>query len=198
MTERECLLTGIGGQGVQLAAQVLARGATVEGRHVMLFGVYGGAMRGMNTDGTVVVGDGPLRAPPLLSHTWSAVAMHDKFWAPVAPKVREGGVVVVNDVTFETPIDADRYRVFRVPCTEIAASLGNELGASMVMTGAYIGITGLVGLDATIEGMRESIPPYRSQHVAANEEAIRTGYDSVAYLAAPAWEGEPAIGGVRA
>src|SRR5437762_12515212 len=103
----------MGGQGVQLAAQVIARGATLEGRHVMLFGVYGGAMRGMNTDGTVVVGDGPLRAPPLLSHTWSAVAMHDKFWAPVAPKVRDGGVVVVNDVTFETPIDEDRYRVFR-------------------------------------------------------------------------------------
>jgi Pyruvate/2-oxoacid:ferredoxin oxidoreductase gamma subunit len=29
----------MGGQGVQLAAQVIARGATLEGRHVMLFGV---------------------------------------------------------------------------------------------------------------------------------------------------------------
>ena len=33
--ERELLITGIGGQGVQLAAQVLARGATLEGRDVM-------------------------------------------------------------------------------------------------------------------------------------------------------------------
>ena len=53
--ERELLVTGIGGQGVQLAAQVLARGATREGKHVMLFGVYAGAMRGMNTDATVVI-----------------------------------------------------------------------------------------------------------------------------------------------
>jgi len=30
--ERELLITGIGGQGVQLAAQVLARAATLEGR----------------------------------------------------------------------------------------------------------------------------------------------------------------------
>ena len=29
--EREVLITGIGGQGVQLAAQVLARAATLEG-----------------------------------------------------------------------------------------------------------------------------------------------------------------------
>jgi Pyruvate/2-oxoacid:ferredoxin oxidoreductase gamma subunit len=188
MTERECLLTGIGGQGVQLAAQVLARGATLEGRYVMLFGVYGGAMRGMNTDGTVVIGDGPLLSPPLLSRTWSAVAMHDKFWAPVAPKVRDGGLVLVNDTTFESPLEEDRYRVFRVQATEIAASLGNELGASMVIAGAYVGITGLVGIDAIVEGMRESIPPYRSQHIAANEQAIRAGYDAVELLAMPAWD----------
>jgi Pyruvate/2-oxoacid:ferredoxin oxidoreductase gamma subunit len=190
--ERELLITGMGGQGVQLAAQVIARGATIEGRHVMLFGVYGGAMRGMNTDGTVVVGDAPLQAPPLVSHTWSAVAMHDKFWAPVEPKVREGGVVLVNESTFEAPLDDGRYRVFRVPATDIAIELGNELVGSMVMAGAYIGITGLVGVDATIEAMRRSIPSYRRQHIAANEEAIRAGVAAVERLAFPAWEQEPA------
>ncbi len=190
--EREVLITGMGGQGVQLAAQVLARGATLEGRHVMLFGVYGGAMRGMNTDGTVVVGDEPLQAPPLVSHTWSAIGMHDKFWAPVAPKVRAGGLVLVNDATFETPLDEQRYRVVRIRATDIAAELGNELGGSMVMAGAYVGLTGLVGLDATIEAMRRSIPPYRQQHIAANEVAIRAGVDAVEPLAFPAWEQEAA------
>jgi hypothetical protein len=32
--------TGIGGQGVQLAAQVLARAATLEGRYAQSFGIY--------------------------------------------------------------------------------------------------------------------------------------------------------------
>jgi Pyruvate/2-oxoacid:ferredoxin oxidoreductase gamma subunit len=185
--EREVLLTGIGGQGVQLAAQVLARGATVEGRHVLLFGVYGGAMRGMNTDGTVVVGDGPLQSPPLVSHAWAAIAMHDRYWAPVEPKVRDGGLVLVNDATFETAL-GDRYRVVRVPASEIAAELGNELGASMVMVGAFTGLTGLVGIDAAVEGMRQSIPSYRTQHVAANEVALRAGFDRVESMSAPAWE----------
>lgn len=190
--ERELLITGMGGQGVQLAAQVVARAATLEGRHVMLFGVYGGAMRGMNTDGTVAVGDAPLRSPPLVSHAWSVVAMHDKFWAPVAPKVRRGGVVLVNDATFETPLEEERYRVFRVRATDIAAGLGNELGGSMVMVGAYAGITGLVEVESAVEAMRRSIPPYRTQHVAANESAIRAGFDAVDRLAFPAWEQEAA------
>jgi Pyruvate/2-oxoacid:ferredoxin oxidoreductase gamma subunit len=175
--ERELLVTGIGGQGVQLAAQVLARGATREGKHVMLFGVYAGAMRGMNTDATVVIGDGPLQAPPLISHTWSAIGMHDKFWEPVARKLREGALILVNDATFETELDGSRYRVLRVPATDTADTLGNPLGGSMVMAGAYAAVSGLVGLDALVDGMRESIPPYRTQHIAANETAIGAGFE---------------------
>src|SRR5262245_49232650 len=82
--ERELMITGIGGQGVQLAAQVLARAAMLDGREVMYLGVYGGMMRGGNTDSTVVVADSPIEAPPVVSHTWSAIALHDEFWAPVA------------------------------------------------------------------------------------------------------------------
>jgi len=89
-------------------------------------------------------------------------------------------------------VDDARYRVFRVPATDIAIELGNELVGSMVMTGAYVGVTGLVGLDATVEAMRRSIPPYRRQHIAANEEAIRAGFAAVDRLAFPAWEQEPA------
>ncbi len=185
--EREVLLTGIGGQGVQLCAQVLARAAAIEDRQVMLFGVYSGSMRGGNTDATVVVADGPLQAPPLISRTWSAVAMHDEYWQDIAGKVRDGGVVFVNDSSFETPLE-DRYTVFRIPATTMAIEMGNELAQSMVMAGAFVGVTGLVSLDATLEAMRESIPPYRQQHIAFNETAIRAGYDSVERLAFPAWD----------
>jgi Pyruvate/2-oxoacid:ferredoxin oxidoreductase gamma subunit len=62
----------------------------------------------------------------------------------------------------------------------------------MVLVGAYVGVTGLVGLDATVDAMRESIPPYRQQHIAANEVAIRAGFDVVEHLAFPAWEQEAA------
>jgi Pyruvate/2-oxoacid:ferredoxin oxidoreductase gamma subunit len=175
--ERELLLTGIGGQGVQLAAQVIARGATLEGKSVMLFGVYAGAMRGMNTDATVVIGDGPLQAPPIVSRSWSAIGMHDKFWGPVAAKLAEGALVLVNDETFETPLDETAYRVVRVPATNTATELGNPLGGSMVMAGAYAAISGLVGLDALLEGMRQSIPSYRTQHIAANEVVLRAGHE---------------------
>jgi Pyruvate/2-oxoacid:ferredoxin oxidoreductase gamma subunit len=189
--ERELMLTGIGGQGVQLAAQVIARAATLEGRSVMFFGVYSGAMRGGNTDSTVVVSDTALDAPPIIDRTWSAIGMHHEYWEPMHAKLRDGSVLFLNSTLFEGEVEPGRFQVFDVPATEIAATeIGNLMTASMVMTGAYVGITGLVSIDSTIQAMTASLPSYRQQHIALNERALRSGFDHVAdrHLAAPAWE----------
>ena len=185
--ERELLITGIGGQGVQLSAQVLARAGALEGRAVMYLGLYGGMMRGGNTDSTVVIGDGPIEAPPVVSRSWSAIAMHDEFWAPLEPKLRPDALVLVNDATFTTEITAPAT-VIRVPATNVATDIGNPLGGAMVMLGAYAGTTGIVELTSLIEAMRESIPPYRTQHIEANEKALRAGWDLLPASAHQAWE----------
>jgi Pyruvate/2-oxoacid:ferredoxin oxidoreductase gamma subunit len=188
MTEREVLLTGIGGQGVQLAAQSLARAAAVEGKRVSLFGVYGGMMRGGNSDSTIVVADGPILAPPLVSHAWSAIVLHHKFWPPLAGRMRPGGVLVVNSSLFEGELDRDQLRVFEVPATDLATELGNAMAASMVIAGAYASITGLVGLAALVDGMAQSVPPYRRQHVDTNTAALTAGFEAGPRLVAPAWK----------
>jgi Pyruvate/2-oxoacid:ferredoxin oxidoreductase gamma subunit len=184
--ERELLITGIGGQGVQLAAQVIARAATIEGRDVMFFGLYGGMMRGGNTDSTVVVADGPIEAPPVVAQAWSAIGMHDEYWEPVERRLRPGALVLVNDSTFVAAVRTD-VAMLRVRATELAQEAGNPMGASMAMVGAYSALTGLVGLDAVIAAMRASIPPYRTQHIEANERVIRLGHDTVPRGAHPAW-----------
>jgi 2-oxoglutarate ferredoxin oxidoreductase subunit gamma len=184
--ERELILTGVGGQGVQLAAQVLARAAVLEGRFVMLLGTYGGTMRGGNTDSALVVADEPITAPPIVSRVWSVVAMHHQFWGPAQARMRPGAVVVVNHPVFAAEIDRRTHRVFEVPAVEIATRIGSPLAASMVLVAAHARITGLVGLEALVAGMRESVPPYRRQHVEANEKALRAGFEAAA-PAAPAW-----------
>jgi 2-oxoglutarate ferredoxin oxidoreductase subunit gamma len=185
--ERELLITGIGGQGVQLAAQVLARAAALEGRNVMYLGLYGGMMRGGNTDSTVVIGDGPIEAPPVVSKAWSSIAMHDRYWEPIEPKLRPGGLVLVNDATFAAEIHAD-VTVVRVPATDVATDLGNPLGGALVMLGAYSGTTRIVELASLVDAMRQSIPPYRTQHIEANDRALRAGWELLPANAGPAWE----------
>jgi 2-oxoglutarate ferredoxin oxidoreductase subunit gamma len=113
--------------------------------------------------------------------------MHDEFWAPLEPRLRPGGFVLVNESTFARTISAP-VAVHRIGATEVAAELGNPVGGAMVMTGAYGAITNIVGVDALVEAMRQSIPSYRRQHLAANERALRAGWDAAPSRAHPAWE----------
>jgi Pyruvate/2-oxoacid:ferredoxin oxidoreductase gamma subunit len=181
------MISGIGGQGVQLCAQAIARAATLEGRNVLLFGLYGGQMRGGNTESTVIVADAPVSAPPIVSRTWSAIVMHHQYWEGLRAKLRPGAAVVVNAPLFEGEIDRSTYRVFDVDASGTASALGSALAAAMVITGAYAAVTGLVGLESLVVGMRDSLPPYRKQHAELNEKALRVGYGLVEREAVRAW-----------
>jgi 2-oxoglutarate ferredoxin oxidoreductase subunit gamma len=185
--EREILLTGIGGQGVQLAAQILARAATLEGREVTYLGIYGGMMRGGNTDGTVVIADVPIVAPPVVSHAWAAIATHDDYWPDVESKLRPGGLVLVNDTTFTSEVRAD-VTIHRIAANAVATDLGAPLSGALVILAAFCTLTALVGTESLVAAMRSSIPSYRTQHIVANERALRAGEELVAAGAVPAWE----------
>ncbi|MGH0033609.1 MAG: 2-oxoacid:acceptor oxidoreductase family protein [Myxococcota bacterium] len=196
--EREVILTGIGGQGIQLAAQVLARAAVRDGREVMMLGTYGGTMRGGNTDATVVVGDGPIDSPPVISSTWSVVAMHPHSWDSISARLRPGGVALRNASVFGEPVgqpvEQSDWEQFEVAAGDLATGLGAPMAGSMVMLGAFAGLTGMVGLAALDAALEESIPSYRTQHLEVNRKALRAGFEAVPEGAVPAWNGERAAG----
>jgi 2-oxoglutarate ferredoxin oxidoreductase subunit gamma len=152
-----------------------------------MFGIYGGAMRGGSTESTLVVGDGLISAPPIVSRVWSALAMHHEYWETLRSKLRPGGLVLVNSTLFEGRLDREAQRVIDVPATELAAGVGSSLAAAMVLVGAYAAVTGLVGFDSLVRAMEESLPPYRSQHIQTNAKALRAGFDAVPQDVVPAW-----------
>jgi 2-oxoglutarate ferredoxin oxidoreductase subunit gamma len=123
--------------------------------------------------------------------------MHHAFWEPVEPKLRSGGIAVVNAPVFDRRIDRGDLRVFEVPAAAIADEIGAPLAASMVLVAAYARITGLVGVEALVAGMRVAVPPYRRQHVEANESALRAGFEGAEAGAAPAWGAGRAAGAHR-
>lgn len=193
MTEREVLFTGVGGQGVQIVSKALAMAAIAEDFEVMLLPRYGGGMRGGMTNATLTIADGELRALPVITSAWSAFVMDPAFWETVRPNLAEGAVVVVNSSVFDLPVAVPGARVFRVPAKDTALELGNPQSAAFVMLGAFVAITGLVGVDSAVSAMKQLVPPYRTQHVAANEAAIAAGAGSVPVLAAPAWPERAAL-----
>ncbi len=190
--DRELLLTGIGGQGIQLAAQVIARAALNDGRSVQMFGSYGGMMRGGRTDATIVVADSAVEAPPTVHDAWSAIVMHAEYAGPILGSIRAGGIVLVSADVRDVPLDRDRTTVVDVPATEIADTIGNRMAACMVMVGAFAAATDLVSLDSLGSAVPESLPPYRTQLAEVNVAALRAGFDAAPRRIVPAWDPEPA------
>jgi 2-oxoglutarate ferredoxin oxidoreductase subunit gamma len=190
--EREILLTGIGGQGVQLAAKVLALAATREDREVMSLGTYGGTMRGGNTDATVVIGNGPLTSPPIVSQAWSAIVMHPRFFAPMRPKLRDGSIVLADEDLLEDPLEATSSRIVLVPATTIAREIDAPNAAALVLLGAFATLTGIVGRKALSAALAASLPSYRQQFLASNERALAAGAQALPGMDEPAWTLEAA------
>jgi Pyruvate/2-oxoacid:ferredoxin oxidoreductase gamma subunit len=196
--EREILLTGIGGQGVQLAANVLAHAALAEGRDVQLFGSYGGMMRGGNTDAELVVADEPLEAPPTVGSAWAVIAMHPDFAEPVLARLRPGGLVLRNSVLWGEEMVRTDVEVVDVPAADLGADAGNVMAASMVMLGVLSTVTNLVGLDSLRTGVRACVPSYRRQHLELNDRALQAGAAATAPRPeCQAWPIVPAAGGQR-
>jgi 2-oxoglutarate ferredoxin oxidoreductase subunit gamma len=187
--DREILLSGVGGQGVQLAAKMLAHAGMIEGREVMQFSMFGGTMRGGSSECTVVLADAPVEAPPVVPRAWAAIAMSASVGDAIAKKLRPGGPVVYNQTAFATPPSRPDCRWIPVDAARLAAECGNPTGQSLVALGAFCALTGLVTAASLEESLPQLLPAYRHHTLEKNFACLRAGAAAVADLAggAPAW-----------
>jgi Pyruvate/2-oxoacid:ferredoxin oxidoreductase gamma subunit len=195
--EREIMLTGIGGQGVQLAARILALAATLEGREVMSLGTYGGTMRGGNTDATIVVAEGPITSPPLVSHAWAALVVHPRYFEPMRGKLRPEGIVVLDgDLLEGEPLETGSAPLptgsITIPATTLAREANAPKAAALVLLGAFVASTGLVSAENLDAALEAALPPYRRESIESNRRALAAGREAVTPLAMPAWREEAA------
>ena len=187
--ERELFFSGIGGQGVQLAAKTLAVAALNSGFQVMIFGSYGGLMRGGNTDATIVIGQEELHTPPVVDEAWGALMMHNYSWPIFKPKLRPGAFLLIDSSVFRGDPEHDGP-VLAIEASTIATEAGMGKAASMVALGAFVAATQIVTLDALRAAAFEVLPPYRAQHAETNKQALEMGFGLVSAPYVEAWPKE--------
>jgi 2-oxoglutarate ferredoxin oxidoreductase subunit gamma len=130
----EIRLSGSGGQGIMLAAIVLAEAAAVhEGREVCQSQAYGPEARGGSSKSEVVISNRPIDYPKAARpHLLLAMnqASYDAYHADVRPE----GLIVVDESLVS---QVSPGRVVAIPFTQIARKeLGREVVANMVALGA--------------------------------------------------------------
>jgi Pyruvate/2-oxoacid:ferredoxin oxidoreductase gamma subunit len=187
--ERAVVMTGIGGQGIQLIAKLLAQAAMREQKQVMMFGIFMGMIRGGSSESTVVVADREIVAPPIVPTAWAVLAMHGGGLAGLQKKAEPGGVLLVNSSLVTTPPAWDGVRQIAVPATDLAKEMGQVMGASMIALGAFAAATGIVALDSLHAALGDVLPPHRRKLIDTNQLCLTRGAQHVQPLAdgARAW-----------
>jgi 2-oxoglutarate ferredoxin oxidoreductase subunit gamma len=174
--EIDIVFGGTGGQGVQLATQLLAQAATLEGKNALQYCDYTSEMRGGKIDCTVVVADaGEEIGSPRRPRPRAVVAMSPRALDEYGPGVRPGGLLLVNASMVDPRVLRRDCDVFLVPTLRLAAEVGEARTVSMIAVGALVGRLGIVAVESLVEALRAVVPAHRQKLIAVNEKALRRG-----------------------
>lgn len=148
MKKAEVLLAGLGGQGVQLAGDILAQSCTLAGKHVSVLPSYGAEARGTLIRSEVVISEEEILYPGVLEPdvfvAFSQEA-YDHFLPTLRPKTK-----VIYDPASVTPSPAEQPEAWHlaIPAIQTATELGNGKAANMVMLGALAALSELISKPA--------------------------------------------------
>jgi len=173
--QNDVIMAGFGGQGVLLIGKMLALAGMAEGKQVSWMPSYGPEMRGGTANCTVVISDRPVGSPVIRSPR-GVVALNlpslDKF----EPRLKPGGVLVINTSLITRDASRDDVLVVRVAANEVANELGNPRGTNMVALGAYVGASEVVSM-AEVEQVVRYTFEKKPKLIDVNLEALHKGYE---------------------
>jgi len=171
----DVMFAGFGGQGIMLIGQMVAYAGMGEGKQVSWLPSYGPEMRGGTAYCSVVVSDDPIGSP-VNRNPSCCVVMNRPSLEKFAPKVKTGGLLVVNSSLIPITAERDDIDELLVPCNDLAMELGTGKAANMVVLGALVGRTDVVkleSLDLLVDRQFAKKPKF----IPLNKEALRVGYE---------------------
>jgi len=152
----EVRISGLGGQGVVLAGEILGRAAVYDGKYAVQTQSYGAEARGSAAKSEVIISDKKIGFPKvrkcdiLVTMSQNALNKH-------LDDLKENGILLVDrDKVKEVPkVEA---KVFGIPATRIAETeLKSRIYANAIMLGALTKITGIVSEEAVKKAIVDSV-----------------------------------------
>ena len=177
MLGTEVLMAGFGGQGMLLAGKILAHAAMARGLQVSWLPSYGPEMRGGTANVTVCVSERPIGSP-LITNPRGLLVMNLPSLEKFAPKVRPGGVIVINTALVKKDAERDDCTVIKVNALALATGAGTDRASNFVMLGAYVGATDIVPAEAIEEEIANQFSGRKAKFVPANLAAFRSGVEA--------------------
>lgn len=167
----ELRLSGSGGQGILLAATLLAEAATSAGREVVMTQSYGPEARGGASKAEVIVSGEPIDFPEVTVPELTLCLSQEAFDA-YAALTQPGGTVIYDDRLVESrPIAG--VGLMAAPLAQTAIEVaGAAIVTNVVALGLVQKVAGVVTRAALEAALRRHLPP---RLLELNMRALRLG-----------------------
>ncbi len=171
-------LAGAGGDGAQTAALLLTRMAINEGLDSTHIPSYGPESRGGTSYADVHIARTEVLSPAS-PRPHILIAFNAPSLVKFGPTVAENGVILYDSSVIASPPSINgTVKMYGVPFTEIAASLGRRVIKNVVALGALQAVTKLFPEDTFLAAIRQALAS-KCAMIPLNEEAFAWGRKAV-------------------
>ncbi len=175
----EIRCSGSGGQGILLAAAIIAEAAAALGRHVVQTQSYGPEARGGASKAEVIVSDEPIDYPEVERPDVSLV-LSQAAYRKYAGDTKPGGLLVYDSGLVELDPGDDLVTRCGLPFTAVASDeLGKKVVTNIVALGALAGLSGVLPVEAVRDAVLSRVPErFRELNERAFDRGLRLGEEA--------------------
>ena len=186
MAMHEIIWHGRGGQGVVLAAQILAEAAYIQGfPGVTSAPTFGPERRGAPLTASTRISKEPVRTFSQIASADISVILDESLFeiATSAGRIKENGLVIVNStLTPQQIVPGGNFSVATVDATGIAREYYLSIGGFPVVNTPLLGAlsmaSGLISLENIEKGLKKKMPRDKASF---NFQAIQTAFERTLY-----------------
>lgn len=168
-------MSGLGGKGVLTLGRILADAGMDIYEHLSYFPNYSPAMRGGESECTVIFSDNPIPSPLIYNPT-HAIVMDAASFTQFEMRLKSGGILFCDNSIVTGKCDRKDIEIYNVPASEEAIALGDLQVANMVLLGAYVGKAESVPLGMLERALTKRFKGTRREGLLQlNKKAVRKG-----------------------
>lgn len=159
--ESQLRFTGVGGQGVLLAGEILAEAKIRAGGYGMQAATYTSQVRGGPTKVDILLDSREILYPYAIDGSIDfMLSVAQVSYNSFKSGVKAGGIIVVEpNLVTPTKEDREKYKIYDIPIISIAKEeVGNVVTQSVVALAITVAFTSCVPEDIVIETMLSKVP----------------------------------------
>lgn len=171
----EVRISGLGGQGVVLAGQILGKAAVYDGKNVVQTQSYGAEARGSLAKSEVIISDHKISFPAVRKCD-ILLAMNQDAVDAYVKDLKDDGVLII-DSTYVKENPETKAKLFKIAATETTEKIfGTKVYANMIMLGALLKATNAVSEKALEAAIEDTVS---KEAVELNQKAFSKGRELV-------------------